>query len=221
MAGRTCCFVLVLMGLATPHAAACDGAEVLAAHGDVAHHIWAAPSPTPGYCYWTSAAGVTAFHATEADGYGNMDCPHPWLAHADADSLAFAGSFPAINSPYVTGGDYRVDLSRTLDLARATRLTARREVTGDLATDEHTATVIWPDGTVMPLLAAAAGPDTAQVVVPAGIYEIQLHVFAYEHPVPLGDLVGYAGRVVVTWVDAGTIPAAVTTWGGAKARFVR
>jgi hypothetical protein len=220
MAGRTFFTALVLTGLATLPATAWDGATVLAASGDVQHDIWVAPSPTPGYCYWTSAAGVTAFHATEADGYGNMDCPHPWSAHADADSLAFAGSFPAISS-YVTGGDYRVELSCTVDFTYEARLAARRDVAGNLSGDEHTATVIRPDGGVIPLLTAGAGPDTARVTVPPGVYEIRLRVYAYESAIPIGHLAGYDGRIAVTWEDAGTVPAAAVTWGAVKSRFAR
>ena len=221
MTRRTFLPALVLLFLTSPPAVAWDGAEVLGAIEDVEHDIWGAPSPTPGFCYWTNTSDVSAFHATEADGYGNMDCPHPWLAHADADSLALAGSFPAIEALYVTGGDYRVDLGCTLDLARRARLAARREVTGDLSADEHTVTVIGTDGTVMPLLATSAGPDTAAVVVPPGVYEIHLHVYAYQHAVPVGRLSGYTGRVAVAWNDDETVPAEATSWGAAQSRFAR
>ncbi len=157
MTRQTAIFALALVGMAALPALAWDGATILQAQGELTHDIWLAATPTPGFCYWNSDAGAAGFHATEADGYGNMDCPHPWLMHCDADSLAFSGSYPEIDSANVTGADYGATLACTVEFAVQTRLTALREVAGLLSSDVHTATLTWPDGTVLPLLTEA--PD--------------------------------------------------------------
>lgn len=221
MTRRTLVLALALLTLASTPAPAWDGATIQQAQGDLTHDIWVAATPTPGFCYWNSTDGATGFHATEADGYGNMDCPHPWLMHCDADSLAFIGSYPEIDLSYVIGADYGATLACTVAFADRTRLTALREVTGALASDVHTVTLTWPDGTVQPLLAEGAGTDQAEVVVPPGVYAVAADVYAYEAAVPIGHVAGYAGRVVVAWEDAGPVPLETTSWSRVKSLYRR
>ena len=195
--------------------------SVSAVSGLVRHEITAAPSPTPGYCYWDSSPGATAFHATAADGYGNMDCIHPWMVHAGPDSLVFDGAYPAIASEFVLGAQYRVILEASLTFEQPTRVVAVRAVSGDLSQDEHSASLQEADGTVVPLLAAGSGPDGIELVVPAGAYVLRVQVLssanAWADGLPgLGE---YHGRVALIWEAAQDVGEDESAWDAVKAMY--
>lgn len=197
-----------------------EAVHVEEAQGQLRHHVNVSPSPKPGYCYWESEIPVVAFHATEADGYGNMDCPHPWLARCDTDSLSFHGSYPDIESSFVTGADFQASLFCTVILAEETRLSARRQVVGDLFVDEHSLTVTMPDGAIVTILEPGSGTDQAEMVLDPGSYTVSIYVYAYQIPQePGAGLLACSSGVSLQWEDPGSVEVQPVTWGALKAVF--
>jgi hypothetical protein len=214
-------FILIsaLMITALP-AIAWEGVEVLAAEGDLQQHVFAAPSPIPGYCYWEHAETAgPVFHATNADGYGNMGCLYPWLVHCDADSLVFRGGWPLIEGTFLTGAEFIVDLSCSVNITADTRLSAGRTVVGDLDTDEHTLTVVFPDGSILPVLPSGSGPDQANLILQPGAYLVTLHVHAYQHVITGENITPYAGHVLLKWEDPGSVAVEPVSWSSLKTLY--
>jgi hypothetical protein len=211
-------FVFALLAIEVP-ASAWDGVEVVVSTGLLRQEVFGAPSPTPGYCYWDKdpIAGPT-FHATETDGYGNNECPYPWMVHCDNDSLAYRGIWPLIDAEYVLSSAYRVELTCSVNVTTATRLIASRSVVGNLDDDEHSLSVFFPDGAEVPLLAPGSGPDQEQMDLEPGTYQVVLIVDAYQGT-PVGTPIDpYAGSVLLQWEDPG-VAVTTTSWSSLKAVF--
>jgi hypothetical protein len=215
-------FVFLIFALAGPPRPgfAWEGAEILESTGSLRQEAYAAPSPTPRYCYWDAeaAAGPT-FHATNADGYGNFGCLDPWLVHCDSDSLGYRGSWPLFDEPYALGSTYRVTLDCSVAFADPTRLVAARTVSVGLDHDEHGLNVGFPDGTTVALLAAGSGPDQAELVVPPGVYRITLTIEAYNARDDAGVIGPYEGAVSLVWEEDGVVGVEPRSWSGLKAAF--
>ncbi len=215
---------LILLAMTTmlcTTASAWDEPLVNTGEGSVQQHMWVVSSPTPGYCYWDSdSISDPVFHATNADGYGNMECPDAWLVHCDNDSLVFQGSWPFIDSYFVSGAEYIVDLTCSVMLNTETRMSAGRLInSGDLDTDEHSITITYPDGSVVQVLDADPGPDQAQLDLPPGEYLVTLHVSAYQHKSPGEVIDPYAGNVWLRWEDPGVVAVTPVGWNSVKAYF--
>lgn len=215
--------LIVMCVVPVAPALAWDGVQVLEAEGQVRQHLWVAPSPTPGYCYWDRAeTSGPAFSATNADGYGNMDCPDPWLVHCDGDSLVFKGVWPLIDESYVTGSEYVVDLACEVSLTAAARLVAGCTVDAvELDVNEHTLSVTGSGGATEVILDAAAGTCEAVLVFQPGTYRIVLHVRAYEHKSNDEVVAPYFGRVFLRWEDPETVTVEPISWGSFKAVYRR
>ena len=222
MIPRFMLFPVIALLVAAQPAAALESVEVLEADGGLNQHVWISPSPTPGYCYWELAeTDGPFFHATNADGYGNMDCPDPWLVHCDSDSLVFRGAWPYIDDIYVRGSEYLADLSCSVNITANTRLSAGRTVTGNLDTDEHTLTITYPDGSILPVLPSGSGPDQAQLILQPGVYLVTLHISAYQSKSYSGNIDPYLGHVLLKWENPGSVPVEPVSWSSLKASFVR
>jgi len=217
---RSCLLISALV-LAVLPAAARAGVEMVEADGLLRREVYAAPSPTPGFCYWDKAESTDpVFHATNADGYGNIDCLDPWLVHCDSDSLVFRGEWPYMNFIYLTRTSYVVSLSCSVDITAETGLTAGRGVTGDLDIDEHTLTIDYPDGTSLPILQPGSGPDHAQLVLQPGSYRITLQVHALQSKISGGGFISpYAGHVLLKWENPGGVAVKSVSWSSLKAAF--
>jgi len=212
--------LLLILILAAAPATVLACANLLESTADLKHHVNGAPSPIPGYCYWESdpAAGPT-FTATQLDGYGNMDCPHPWRVHCDADSLVFQGAWPVIDTEYVLGADYQANLTCRLRVTSDIKLTATRSVSGRLDQDTHTAEILFPDGTTVKLLTDGIGDDTADLLLPPGVYGLTLYVYAHQTRAPDPVVSPYAGRVVLQWDATGELAAEAVDWNSLKMSF--
>jgi hypothetical protein len=193
--------------------------ELLASQGSMEFEIWAAPSPVPGFCYWTLPADAgPAYHATNADGNGNSDCVDPWLAHCDTDSLVYHGTWPALEGPFLLGTDFRALLSCTVVLDEPKRLAADRVISGDLEVDEHIVIFQSGGGDPVVLLGAPTEPDQAALDLPSGTYNVDIVVEASAGG-PIGTpITAYDGRVRVIWEDS-QVPAATTSWSKVKALY--
>jgi len=211
--------VFALIATALP-AAAWDGVDVLDSAGLLRQEVYAAPTPTPGYCYWDKDefAGPI-FNATNADGYGNAGCSYPWLVHCDADSLVYRGSWPLIDDLYVLNSTYRVELTCSVEVTAPTRLSASRAVTGNLEIDEHALTIVFPGGTEVLLLAAGSGPDEAQLDLQPGNYQVSLTVEAFQSTTSQTVIDPYEGHVLLKWEDPASVAVEALSWSSFKAKF--
>jgi hypothetical protein len=215
-------FSVIALLFAVLPATALESVEVLEADGRLWQHLWVAPSPTPGTCYWELAeGGGPVFHATNADGDGTLECSDPWIVHCDSDSLVFRGVWPFIDATYVTGSEYLVDLSCSVNITADTRVSAGRTVVGNLDTDEHTLTITYPDGSILPVLPSGSGPDQAQVILQPGVYLVTLQVSAYQHKVGDEIIEPYLGHVLLRWEDPGSVAVEPVSWSSLKALFER
>jgi hypothetical protein len=201
-------------------ATAWEGAEVQDSVGELRLHFWADPSPTPGWCYWDSDPdGGPLFQASNADGSGNMGCTDPWFVHCDGDSLVYRGSWPYIEALYLRSAEYLVTLSCEVKIEAETRLVATRSVDGNLDTDEHDLTLVYKDGTILPILERNGGPDEAQIILQPGTFTIILHVTAQQTTHNKRILDPYEGSVVMKLEDASGVAVENATWGAVKATF--
>lgn len=210
---------ILFLLLSTSAALAVEGVEINLAQGQVRHHIQADPSPVPGYCYWESEPSTTAFHVTEADGYGNMDCPHEWLAHCDSDSLVFHGTWPLMETTYVRTANYQVDLTCDVTISDYTLVKAQRIIEGNLTTSIHTLIVEYADGTEEILLDETGGLDQTQTLLLPGHYTIHLQVHAQLHLVFSGLITPYDGHVRLTFEDPGPVAVQPTAWDSLKSLY--
>ncbi len=214
------CILISALIIAVLPAAAWDGVEVVDSSGSLRKEIYAAPTPTPGYCYWDKDEfGGPAYHATNADGYGNTGCPSPWLVHCDNDSLVFWGTWPLIDGLYVLSSSYNVALSCSVEISVDTRLSASRAVVGNLDIDEHTLTIGFPDGAEVQLLAPGSGPDQAQLDLPPGNYRITLTVSALQSKTTQTEIDPYEGQVLLKWEDPAGVAVEPLSWSSLKAGF--
>ena len=102
---------ILLTLLLVPPASAWEGVQVTHSSGLVRQEVYAAPSPTPGFCYWDKDPSTgPEFHATEADGYGN-NCTFPWMVHCDRDSLVYRGSWPFLDFEFILSSAFVVELA--------------------------------------------------------------------------------------------------------------
>jgi len=211
--------MIALTGAALP-VAAWDGVEVTDSAGLLRQEVFAAPSPSPGYCYWDKdePAGPS-FHATDVDGYGNTGCADPWMVHCDNDSLVYQGTWPLIDGLYVISSAYRVELTCTVDVTVATLLTASRAVTGNLDIDDHALTIVFPDGTEVLLLEPGSGPDQVQLELDPGSYQVSLTVEAFQSKTTQTVIDPYESHVVLKWEDPDSVDVEHTSWGSLKAVF--
>lgn len=207
---------LLILALATP---AMGTVEVLDSTGLVQREVWGAPSPVPAFCYWEKDKNAGPdFHATEADGYSNDGCIYPWLAHCDGDSLVYHGTWPLIENQYLLGADFRATLTCSVNLTEPTRLDADRTVSGNFDVDDHTLSIIYPDGAVVDLLLPGSGPDQIAVDLQPGLYHVTLEVEASQHG-PVGTPVDpYDGQVRLIWEDPG-VPVSTTSWSSVKVLY--
>ena len=208
-----------LTAMALP-AFAWHGVEVLDSTGMLRQEVFAAPSPTPGYCYWDKDEfSSPVFHATNPDGYGNSDCTYPWLAHCDSDSLVYRGSWPLIEGLYVLSSAYRVELTCSIDITLPTRLSVSRTVAGNLDIDEHALTIVFPGGAEVQLLAPGSGPDQNQLDLEVGTYQIILTVEAYQ-ATPSGVVIDpYEGQVLIKIEDPNQVAVEALSWSSLKAAY--
>jgi hypothetical protein len=202
-------------------AAVWDGVQIMEASGHVKHHLWGAPTPIPSYCYWELEIPINHFHATNTDGYGNMECPHFWLAHCDSDSLAFHGTWPVMDSPLLRSAEYLVNLSCSFTITSETLLSAHRTIDADLDTDLHTLVVGFSDGSEEILLGPDSGPDQAQILLLPGNYMAQLQVNANQNKIYSEDLPPYSGWVSLKWGEPGPVDTRPDTWDSIKAVYRR
>ncbi len=208
-----------LTAMALP-AAAWDGVEVLDSTGMLRQEVFAAPSPTPGYCYWDKGEfAVPIFHATNPDGYGNYDCTYPWLVHCDGDSLVYRGSWPLIEGLYILSSAYRVELTCSINIILPTRISASRTVAGNLDIDEHTLIIGFPGGAEVWLLEAGSGPDQNQLDLEPGTYQITLMVDAYQATPSTVAIDPYEGQVLVKIEDPDQVAVDALSWSSLKALF--
>jgi hypothetical protein len=197
-----------------------EGAVVQESTGTLHQEFYGDPSPTPGYCYWEKDTdGGPLFLAANTDGYGNMGCPYPWFVNCDGDSLVYRGSWPYIEADYLRSGRYEVDLSCSVMIQAETRLAASRSVAGVLDSDVHTLTLVYEDGTSLPILAAGEGPDEAQIILQPGTYSVILQVVARQSAHNKRILDPYEGSVVLKWEDPAGVAVESTSWGAIKATF--
>jgi hypothetical protein len=212
---------VLVLALALPLSAmAWDGVEVQESNGELRLHFFADPSPTPGFCYWENdPVSGPHFEADNEDGYGNIDCPHPWAAHCDGDSLVYRGSWPYYDELYLRSAEYQVTLSCKVTVLEETRLSASRSVVGVLDSDIHTLTLVYRDGTSLPILAAGEGPDEVQIILKPGTYSVILQVIAQQATHNKRILDPYEGSVVLKWEDPAGVAVEPTSWGAIKAIF--
>lgn len=213
-----CCLLVVALP-----AIAWEGIEIYEAEGSVIHQLFGAASPTPWGHSWTSPEPAgTGFSATEADGSGGINPPHPWSAYCGSDSMYFRGAWPLMESVFTRSAEYIVSLSCTVGISEDTRLSASRVITSNFLTDnEHTITAVKLNGAIIEVLGDEASPDQNQVVLPPGVYEIRLdvHVSAYRfsdaviHP--------YDGLISLAWEDPASVAVEPLNWGSLKALFRR
>nr|MEE4269911.1 hypothetical protein [Candidatus Krumholzibacteria bacterium] len=215
------CYLPILVGLilCVPAAHAWDGVQVLEATGFIREHIYGAPSPVPGWCYWEQDEPVTSFHATNEDGHGNMECPHYFLAHCDDDSMIFYGSWPLNDHIYTIGASYEAQLVCTVLLTSNSWLMAQRENEwGTLTSDLKTVTLQHPSGASEEIL-AEVGPDTLQVMLTPGTYTVSIQVnLSQSAPYP-NPVLPFSGWVGVTWEDPAPVATEPVTMGAVKALF--
>lgn len=210
---------LVIMTLAQP-ALAWNGVEVQESNGELRLHFFADPSPTPGWCYWDKDPdGGPLFQASNADGHGNNDCLDPWFVHCDGDSLVYRGSWPRIEAVYLRSVEYQVTLSCKVRVDEETRLVAIRSVDASLDRDEHDLTLVYRDGTMLPILQRTGGPDEAQIILQPETYTILLHVRAEQATHNKRILDPYEGSVVMKLEDATGVAIESQSWGAIKAIF--
>lgn len=196
-----------------------DGVEITDSAGILRREIYADPSPVPGYCYWDKdEAGGPTFHATTVDGHGNA-CLYPWLVHCDTDSLVYRGSWPLIDGLYVSSSAYRVELSCTVDISVATRLKVRREVTGNLDTDEHLLAIVFPDETVWQFSDSDPNPFEVQMDLDVGVYQVTMTIDAVQANTTEKVIDPYEGSLVVRWEDPAGVAVEPMSWSSLKAIF--
>ena len=200
---------------------ASDHVQMQSADGHLRREIYGAPSPVPGYCYWDSPGDALTFHATNDDGYGNMDCLEPWLVHCDGDSLVFRGQWPFLDHEYLIGSGYYVDLSCSVTLDAEMQLTASRSVTGVLVANLHTLVVEFADGSDLVLLDVDSGQDHAFILLPPGTYQLHMHIEAYKHTTYGYPIEPYEGEVVARWSDPDPVAVQPVTWSSLKALYRR
>ncbi len=215
--------IVCTLAITVAPALAWDGLEILEVEGGLQHHVFTSPSPIPGYCYWDYALATEPFSpVTNADGYGNMDCLHPWQISCDSDSMVFRAEWPLIDSTSVMGIEYIVDFSFSVDVSAQTQVVASREiVASDLDTDIHSLTIEYPDGSLAPVLPAGSGPDLFQLTLEPGIYQVTLRIQAYQHRTTGEVITPYNGQVVLVWQDPEVVAVETRSWGSVKACFVR
>ncbi len=215
--------IILFLSLGGASALAWNGVEILDAHGRVEHLNFGSGGMGPDHCYWDHADSPDPFfHITNADAIGIYDtCDDPWLAHADADSLSFHGAWPLSESWTANSTEYGVDLSCTVSIAANTRLRAERLVLStDLTLNEHELVLIYPDGSIQSLLGEGPEPDSAQLILTPGIYEVNLHVMAKSNR-PQGENIiePYDGRVSLYWEEPGTVGVERVDWSSLKAIY--
>ena len=214
------CFLVLLAGLfgLVPMAQAWEGVQVLEATGVIREHIYGAPSPVPGWCYWEQEEPVTSFHATNEDGQGNMGCPHYFLAHCDDNSMVFYGSWPLNDHIYIIGASYEASLICTVQLISNSRLIANRGYTGTLDLDTRTVTLVHPSGAHEEIL-GPGGPDELQVMLTPGIYTLEIEVDVSQSAPYPNPLLPFDGWVGLTWEDPESVGTQPSTLGAVKALF--
>ena len=210
--------VAVILIVVAPAAHAADGAQVVAASGDLKNWVQSQVSPTPGFCEWTAPVGLTSFSATSPDGNGTNGCPFPWAVHCDDDSLSYNASFPKFEADFLASVSYEAALACRVTFTRETVVVADRSASGELATDEHTVTLVYPNGAEVPLLTAGSGPNQGRAFVKPGTYEIRLLAHALEDAQG-GEVLGYKGRVAVVWRENVTVGTEPMAWGQLKATY--
>jgi hypothetical protein len=215
--------LFLVLALGVGSALAWDGVEVTSAYGYVDHLIYGSASPEPYPCYWRHGDSPDLFfHVTNGEAGGMPDvCEDPWLAHCDNDSLTFQGAWPQYQSWTTNFVEYVVDLSCTVTITATTRLTARRSVISEsVSPNEHYLTLTHPDGSTQPLLADEAGPDHAQLILPPGLYEATLHVWAGGYRIPHTEFIlPYEGWVSLLWEDPDSVGVEPIVWSSVKALY--
>jgi len=214
------CYLPVLVGLilCVPVAHAWDGVQVLEATGFIREHIYGAPSPVPGWCYWEQEEPVTSFHATNEDGQGNMGCSDYFLAHCDDNSMAFYGSWPLNDHIYTIGASYEAQLTCTVLLTSSSWLIANRGYTGTLGLDTRTVTLVHPSGAQEEVL-GSDGPDDLEILLTPGTYTLELQVNVSQSAPYPNPLLPFSGWVGLTWEDPEPVATEPATMGSVKALF--
>ena len=213
----TCIFLLVV-----GPAAAIESVSTLEVVGSLHHHVNVTTSPLPGYCSWEYGPSAgPLLSVTNIDGYGNMECPHPWFVNCDSDGLVVQVGWPLIESNIVFGIDYSADLTFTVEITEPVLLTAIREVAGDLDIDEHTLSIEYSDGTFVSIFAIGTGPDQFELDLLPGVYSIRSRVYAHENR-DTGEVIDpYDGRIALMWNYPQVLETASGSWCSLKASFKR
>ena len=85
--------------------------------------------------------------------------------------------------------------------------------------DEHDVSIVYKDGTILPILQGSGGPDEAQIILQPGTVTIMLHVTAEQAAHNKRIIDPYAGSIVVKLEDASGVAVETSTWGTIKATF--
>jgi hypothetical protein len=217
---RTQIALALLSILLAGRAAAWDGITVLSITAGVDFELYVDASPTP-YCwhYWDwhveGYHDLPTLHQTfDTD---ETPCTSTWLIHADADSLAWHGSWPAIDPDSDVWNDLHdgAELDCRVYFSAPVRLLARRAVTGALIANGHTVHVVPLVGDPLVMLEEDGGPDEAELELQPGTYDLVLHILAHER----GTHYAYDGAVHLTWEPQGGSPVQPTSWSTIKALY--
>jgi len=211
--------IAIALASSLPPAAALGGVEILETEGHLRQEVYYAPTPVPDWCYWDRGPSPASFHAVNADGNGSSGCQIPWLVHCDADSLAFAGHWPANDAVYVHSSLYEITLECRVRLDTDMKLHANRTVdSGELLFDQHTLTVDLPDGGTVAVLGDSTMIDTAELLLPPGEYDLRLYVYAMQLSYG-GEIDPYDGQVRMWWSEFEPVETVPTSWGRIKALY--
>ena len=106
-----------------------------------------------------------------------------------------------------------------VNITEETRLSAFREISGNLIEDAHSATLVLPDGTTVAILPVGYGYDQVQYILQPGTYEVGITVRARQYSpwgVPIDP---HLGHVVLKWEDPGSVAVTPLSWSSLKALF--
>lgn len=216
---RSLIIISALWVMALP-ALAWDGVESVEARGYITRWLTLTSSPTPRYCDWrTVDPAGPALHASNADGVGNNGCTDPWFVHCDGDSLVYRGYWPQVEASLVYANHYEAVLVGSVDITKQTVLSASRSVEGNLTGDIHAVTIEYPDGSSVPIFPAGSGPDQAELILEAGLYQVSIIVDAYQSNKVGNYIDPYEGFIVLIWQDPENVAVESMSWGSMKAIF--
>jgi len=216
---RSIFLISTIIATALP-ALAWDGVESVEAGGYITRWFTYTSSPTPRYCDWRTVDPANpVLHATNADGVGNNGCVDQWLVHCSGDSLVYRGHWPQIDGSLVYTSHYESVLTCSVNITKQTRLSASRSVVGNLTSDIHAVIIEYPDGSIVPIFSADSGPDQAELILEAGLYQVLIIVDAYQSAKIWDFIDSYRGFIILIWQDPARVAIESMNWGSMKATF--